>query len=160
MPPKYVRTVSDVIHYYYAWLVIAKAAGKMNEWGFIIYTYKKLKNGEISMADRDGEIRVQMRSDPKCVYCGGKADSNDHVIPRNSEGPDKMQNVVRSCKSCNSSKKDHDLVHWWINILGKGEDTLPRIPVGIYLKYSLDWHRVNDSLENLANSITDLKPFT
>lgn len=30
MPPKYAITVSDVINFYYAWLVIAKAAGKMD----------------------------------------------------------------------------------------------------------------------------------
>ena len=70
-----------------------------------------------------------------------------------------MQNVVRSCKHCNSSKKDHDLVEWWVEILGKDESTLPRIPIGIYLKYSYDWHKMRDSLDNLANNITDLKPF-
>lgn len=159
MPPRNVKTISDVIYYYYARLVIARVAGKENEWGFVMDRYKKLKSGEIHMANRDGEIRVQMRSDNNCVYCGGKADSKDHVIPRNYDGPDRMQNVVRSCKSCNSSKRDHDLIDWWINILGNSEDTLPRIPLGIYLKYSLDWHRMRDSLDNLANSITDLRPF-
>lgn len=159
MPPRNVKTISDVIYYYYAWLVIARAAGKMDQWGFIIQRYNLLKAGKIHMADRDGEIRVQMRTTPECVYCGGQADSNDHVIPRNYDGPDRMQNVVRSCKHCNSSKKDNDLVDWWINILGRDESSLPRIPIGIYLKYSYDWHKMRDSLDNLANNVTDLKPF-
>lgn len=159
MPPKSVKTISDVIYYYYAWLVIAKAAGKSDQWGFIIERYKLLKAKEIQMANRDGEIRVQLRGEHECVYCGAPSDSQDHVIPRNYDGPDRQQNIVRSCKHCNSSKKDHDLVDWWVNILGKDESTLPRIPIGIYLKYSLDWHRVRDSLERPANNIRDLKPF-
>lgn len=159
MAPRYVKTMEDTIHFYYSWLVIAKAAGKMNQFAFVTYNFKRLKKGEIKMADRNGEIRVQMRSEPVCVYCGGEADSNDHVIPRKIDGPDGMHNIVRSCKSCNSSKKDHDMVDWWINILGKAESTLPRIPIGIYLKYAHDWHKMRDTLGNLANQITDLKPF-
>lgn len=159
MAPKYVKTMEDAINFYYAWLVIAKAAGKMDQFAFVTYNYKRLKEGKIQMADRNGEIRVQMRSDNVCVYCGNEADSKDHVIPRKIEGPDSMYNIVRSCKSCNSSKKDHDLVDWWINILGREESTLPRIPIGIYLKYAHDWHRMRDSLDKLANNITDLKPF-
>ncbi len=159
MLPKSVNTISRVIDYYYAWLVIAEAAGKKKEYGFVNYTYNRLKDGKMNMANRDGEIRVQMRSEPICVYCGGPANSKDHVIPKNHDGPDRMQNIVRSCKSCNSSKHDHDFVDWWINIKGNDESTLPRIPVGIYLKYSLDWHRMHDTLESPARSIVDLKPF-
>lgn len=159
MLPKSVKTISDVINYYYALLVIAEAAGMKKEYGFINYTYNRLKNGQMQMANRDGEIRVQMRTDPVCVYCGGPSDSRDHVIPRNYDGPEGQQNVVRSCKHCNSSKGDHDLVDWWVNIKGNDESTLPRIPAGIYLKYSMDWHRVHDSLENPARSLLDLKPF-
>ncbi len=159
MPPKYVKTVSDVINFYYAWLVIAKAAGKMGEWGFITQRFKLLKAGKIRMADRNGELRVQMRSTPECVYCGGVADSNDHVIPLRIGGPDDMHNIVRSCKSCNSSKRDHDFVDWWINIQGNGEETLPRIPIGIYLKYCHDWHKIHDTLDRVAADITDLRPF-
>lgn len=159
MAPKYVKTIEDTIYFYYSWLVISQAAGKMDQFGFVTYQYKRLKNNEIKMADRNGEIRVQMRSEPVCVYCGGEADSNDHVIPRNYDGPAGMHNVVRSCKSCNSSKSDNDLVDWWINILGNEEKTLPRIPIGIYLKYAYDWHKSRDSLEKIANQITDLRPF-
>ncbi len=160
MLPKSVKTISDVINYYYAWLVIAEAAGKKKEYGFINYTYNKLKNGEMQIANRDGEIRVQMRTGPVCVYCGDPADSRDHVIPRIHGGPEGQQNVVRSCKHCNSSKGDNDLVDWWVNLKGNDESTLPRIPAGIYLKYSMDWHRVHDSLEDPARSLLDLKPFS
>lgn len=159
MKPKSVKTVADVIYYYYAWLVIAEASGMKKQYGFVNFTYNRLKKGEIKMANRDGEIRVQLRSEPACVYCGSPADSNDHVIPKNYDGPDRAQNMVRSCKHCNSSKGDHDLVDWWINIQGNDESTLPRIPAGIYLKYSLDWHRTHDSLEYPATSLLDLKPF-
>lgn len=159
MAPKYVKTIDDVVNYYYAWLVISKAAGKMDEFGFVTYQFKKLKQGQIKMADRNGEIRVQMKSAPVCVYCGDEADGWDHVIPRNKDGPDVMYNEVRACKSCNSSKGDKDLVDWWVNTLGREERTLPRIPIGIYLKYAHDWHKMRDSLSTLANDLTELKPF-
>lgn len=159
MAPKYVRTVSDVINFYYAWLVIARAADKMGEWGFITYQFKKLKKGEIKWADFDGEIRMQMRSQNLCVYCGDKATAWDHVVPRKLNGPEGPHNTVKVCKHCNSSKGDKDLVDWWINDLGRDESTLPRIPLGIYLKLSHGWHKINFSLEKLARELTDLKPF-
>ena len=55
MPPKYVKTVSDVINFY-SWLVIARAANKMTEWGFITYQYNRLKKGQIKWADFDGDF--------------------------------------------------------------------------------------------------------
>lgn len=159
MPPKYVKTVSDVINFYYSWLVIARAANKMTEWGFITYQYNRLKKGQIKWADFDGEIRMQMRSKNECVYCGAPAEAWDHVVPRNLGGPLGPHNMVKSCKHCNSSKGDKDLVDWWINSLGKEESELPRIPIGIYLKLSHGWHKINFSLEKIARDLTDLKPF-
>ncbi len=159
MAPKTVRTISDLINYYYARLVIAKAAGKIDQWGFVIYQYKRLKNGEIHWADLDGEIRLQMRASNECVYCGGEANGLDHVVPRKFGAPEGIHNSVKCCKHCNSSKGDKDLVDWWINELGKDEDSLPRIPIGIYLKLSFSWHKINHTLERVSNELTDLKPF-
>lgn len=159
MPPKYVKTVSDVINFYYARLVIARAAGKMDEWGFITYQFKRLKNKEIEWSDLDGEIRLQMRASNECVYCGNEASALDHVIPRKFGAPEGIHNAVKVCKHCNSSKGDKDLVDWWINDLGKKVEELPRIPIGIYLKLSHGWHKINHSLDRVANELTDLKPF-
>lgn len=44
-----------------------------------------------------------------CAYCGNVADTIDHLIPKVKGGVDEEWNIVPSCKSCNSSKKDKDL---------------------------------------------------
>lgn len=157
--PRYVKTVSEVINYYYAWLVISKAAEKMDQFGFVTYQYKRLNAGQIHWSDFDGEIRMQMRSSNECVYCGDESTQMDHVVPRNLGGPEGAHNTVKACKHCNASKGDKDLVDWWINHLGKTEVTLPRIPIGIYLKLSYGWHNINHSLKKNARYLSDLKPF-
>ena len=40
----------------------------------------------------------------RCAYCGRRADSVDHVIPRCQGGSDDAGNLVPACKPCNSSK--------------------------------------------------------
>jgi len=46
----------------------------------------------------------------QCVYCGRNANTVDHIIPISKGGKDEYDNLVPCCKSCNSSKKDKDLV--------------------------------------------------
>ncbi|MCU1641710.1 MAG: hypothetical protein JWN03_1985 [Nocardia sp.] len=84
----------------------------------------------------------------RCAYCGGKAETIDHVIPRSRGGPHTWENCVASCAPCNHRKADkmlselgwtlhHQLVspkgpHWrlltasseldptWLQYLGEG----------------------------------------
>ena len=42
----------------------------------------------------------------QCQYCGAPAENVDHVIPRSRGGPHRWDNVVASCRSCNSRKRD------------------------------------------------------
>jgi 5-methylcytosine-specific restriction endonuclease McrA len=41
-----------------------------------------------------------------CQYCGGKAETMDHVVPRSRGGDHSWGNVVAACRRCNSKKKD------------------------------------------------------
>ncbi|GFG75291.1 HNH endonuclease [Mycobacterium botniense] len=41
-----------------------------------------------------------------CVYCGAKADTVDHVIPRSRGGDHSWENCVASCSTCNHRKGD------------------------------------------------------
>lgn len=41
-----------------------------------------------------------------CQYCGGAAETVDHVVPRSRGGPHSWENVVTACKVCNSKKRD------------------------------------------------------
>lgn len=42
----------------------------------------------------------------RCAYCGGRADTIDHVIPRSRGGAHSWQNCVASCAKCNHRKAD------------------------------------------------------
>lgn len=42
----------------------------------------------------------------RCQYCGGAAESIDHVVPRSRGGRHVWENVVAACRRCNSAKGD------------------------------------------------------
>lgn len=46
------------------------------------------------------------RDDHSCQYCGSRADSIDHVMPRSRGGPHTWENVVAACRPCNLDKRD------------------------------------------------------
>lgn len=50
---------------------------------------------------RDGRV---------CAYCGKRADTIDHVIPRSRGGMHSWENCVAACRGCNSRKADRLLV--------------------------------------------------
>jgi 5-methylcytosine-specific restriction endonuclease McrA len=52
---------------------------------------------------RAGVLRRDLR---RCAYCGRKADTIDHVIPRSRGGAHSWENCVAACKACNSKKAD------------------------------------------------------
>lgn len=51
-------------------------------------------------------------SNGKCVYCGEPATTMDHIIPIIKGGKTVPGNIVPACRSCNSSKKDRDVMEW------------------------------------------------
>ncbi len=42
----------------------------------------------------------------RCAYCGGKADTVDHVVPRSRGGEHTWENCVACCSTCNHRKAD------------------------------------------------------
>jgi 5-methylcytosine-specific restriction endonuclease McrA len=42
----------------------------------------------------------------RCAYCGGKADTVDHVVPRSRGGDHSWENCVAACATCNHRKAD------------------------------------------------------
>ena len=54
-------------------------------------------------ATRDGVLR---RDRYICVYCAGRADTVDHVLPRCRGGGDTWFNLVAACQVCNGRKGD------------------------------------------------------
>lgn len=56
-----------------------------------------------------------------CVYCGGPAQTMDHVIPRAIGGPDDPANLLPACRSCNGSKSARRLQAWveWMRVVAR-----------------------------------------
>lgn len=52
---------------------------------------------------RAGVLRRDGRS---CAYCGKRADTIDHVVPRSRGGTHSWDNCVAACRTCNSHKAD------------------------------------------------------
>jgi 5-methylcytosine-specific restriction endonuclease McrA len=46
------------------------------------------------------------RDEHRCQYCGGAADSIDHVMPRSRGGQHTWENVAAACRPCNLRKRD------------------------------------------------------
>jgi hypothetical protein len=165
MPPPFVKKTGQVIHYYYAKLVIAPSAGQAGNYRFIIDRYKALESGEIQMSNYNRELWLkEIEPQSTCAYCGGPGPLvADHVIPRAISGPDAMHNILRVCADCNSTKSDRDLIEWWDTVLapqmGAASEALPRLAAGVFLKLAYDWHRVQNTLETPAHGLRDLQPF-
>jgi 5-methylcytosine-specific restriction endonuclease McrA len=49
---------------------------------------------------------VFVRDEGRCQYCGGRAESIDHVVPRSRGGEHTWENVVAACRACNTHKRD------------------------------------------------------
>ncbi|MGQ0617400.1 MAG: HNH endonuclease [Acidimicrobiia bacterium] len=49
---------------------------------------------------------VMARDSGLCQYCGTRADSIDHVVPRSRGGTHTWDNVVAACRPCNVHKRD------------------------------------------------------
>lgn len=49
---------------------------------------------------------VFARDSWKCQYCGGTAETVDHLVPRSRGGEHTWENVVAACKRCNGRKRD------------------------------------------------------
>ncbi len=49
---------------------------------------------------------VFVRDDFTCQYCGSRAENIDHVIPRSRGGLHSWDNIVASCRRCNTRKEN------------------------------------------------------
>lgn len=143
MPPGYVKTIQDEIHYEYSKL-ISRAAYNTLERAFITDRYFKLRSGEIKISDTIREWEREQILPKECVFCGSKDNlSTDHLIPKNRGGDNSSDNLVLSCRSCNSSRGDKGVFEW----LGlKRKDDLHRLVAGKYLKQLLKIHKDNGTL--------------
>lgn len=85
-----------------------KSANGSIEIPYVILLNYIVKQGSIKPAaySRRG---VFVRDNHSCVYCGKKATTIDHVIPRALGGKDSFENCVAACGPCNNKKADKTL---------------------------------------------------
>ena len=58
------------------------------------------------------EMLADMRTQD-CFYCGGPGGAVDHLVPKKAGGEDRLDNLVPSCKSCNSKKGTRTLQEFY-----------------------------------------------
>lgn len=63
--------------------------------------YRNVPRYKKAFLSRRGVLR---RDDHICCYCGGRADTMDHVVPRARGGAHRWENVVACCFACNQKK--------------------------------------------------------
>jgi len=64
-------------------------------------------NADYRVLSRIPWQEAELRRDRNmCAYCGGYADTVDHVLPRCRGGGDSWFNLVAACRYCNGLKGD------------------------------------------------------
>lgn len=121
MPSITPHTVAELIYWSYANLAMAhdgivRGLPTYDKTSFIIRMrlYKGLLSGKMQISSLFKDERWKMENGARCVYCGSTDNlSVDHLFPRIKGGADNVENLVCSCKSCNSSKGKKDLMAWY-----------------------------------------------
>ena len=161
MPSITPHTVAELIYWSYANLAMAhdgiiRGLPTYDKASYTIRMrlYKGLLSGKMQISSLFKDERWKMENGARCVYCGSIENlSVDHLFPRIKGGADNVENLVCSCKSCNSSKGKKDLMAWY-NERGQ----FPSIMVlRRYLKLV---HQQCQELELLEKSIVDVDDTT
>lgn len=69
----------------------------------------------------------------RCVYCGNRSQTLDHLVPVRRGGPHSMQNLVPACIRCNNSKGSL-LLHQWIQITDRIAYPIPAPVLALTLR--------------------------
>jgi len=118
---------------------------------------KGLREQTMSMASLYQDERLKMTLPQACYYCGSTTKlSVDHLIPRIKGGADESDNLIWACRSCNSSKRDRDMLKWMID-----KNSFPSILLlRRYLKIVMRYCESNEILDlELAEALKQDLPF-
>lgn len=160
-----IETVREQIYWSYANLAMAHTAVVKNqeEYGKFNYMirarlFKGLKEGTMNMRTIFDDEKIKLQTGQICNYCGSSEKlSLDHIFPQRYGGKDDAENLIFSCRTCNSSKGKKDLMEW---MLLRGQ-FLPLMVIRRYLKltynYCLDNDLLDKKIEELASIELPLK---
>lgn len=121
MPSITLHTVAELIYWSYANLAMAhdginRRLLTYDKTSFVIRMrmYNGLLSGKLQISSLLKDELWKMKNGARCVYCGSTENlSVDHIFPRIKGGAGNVENLVCSCKSCNSSKGKKDLMAWY-----------------------------------------------
>jgi hypothetical protein len=152
MPPKYVKTIEEEILYEYAKLISRSAFNGAIKYGFVTDRYTALKSGAITMSDSIREWQKEQELPRRCVFCGSEENlTTDHLIPRHRGGSGDADNLVLSCRTCNTARGEKGVFQW----LGlEKKDCLHRLVAGKYLK---ELYALHESKGTLTTSLSELE---
>lgn len=158
-----IYTVGESLYWSYANLGMAHAAVRKGDKAyhtghFIIRNrlYAGFRNGTMNIGGLADDERLKLVLPQACCYCGDKNHlAVDHLIPRKRGGLDKGDNMVWSCRSCNSSKCATDVLEW----LARREQFPPLLLLRRYLKLSVDFSKQNGLMVVPTKDATNL-PFS
>lgn len=71
---------------------------------YVVQLKDYVKQGERARPAQFSRRGVLVRDNFKCAYCGGKATTIDHVLPRFLGGRNSYENCVAACTRCNHKK--------------------------------------------------------
>lgn len=63
-------------------------------------------------------VRFKGSTNDPCVYCGGIADTIDHIVPKSVGGPNHWTNYAPACRACNSLKSSEPLLRFVLSRRG------------------------------------------
>jgi 5-methylcytosine-specific restriction endonuclease McrA len=114
-------TVGHLIHWSYAWLIATRLVQEMDlppdkrkRNRKAVPIFGRLNRGELTISGLDRDYFQAMMRPACCAHCGAREQlTNDHLIPRSRGGDHVSENVVLACRTCNSSRRDTDLMHWY-----------------------------------------------
>lgn len=143
MPPKYVKTIEQLIFWEYAKLISLSAGFGDKNYGFIGSRWKKLCTGNIKMSSLLREWELERKTRAVCVYCGNQENiQTDHIIPKSKGGPNIPDNLIDSCQSCNIKKSNKDIFEFCTLL----KIDMPRIVKGKILKLVYNEHEKSGTL--------------
>ncbi|MBD3235950.1 MAG: hypothetical protein GF330_04545 [Candidatus Eisenbacteria bacterium] len=103
-----------------------------------------LRRGTMHVGSVADDERLKMILPSACCYCGVREGlSLDHLLPKSKGGPDKGDNIVWACRSCNSSKGGRDVLEW---LAGEGRFP-PLLLLRRYLKLAIEFCESNGHME-------------
>jgi hypothetical protein len=96
--------------------------------------HKGLRAGSMNIGPIAEDEKLKLILPQSCCYCAAKLPlSVDHLLPRVAGGADAGENMVWSCRSCNSSKGKKDVLVW----LGERQRFPPILLLRRYLKLAI-----------------------